>query len=428
MIMERFSDSDLDFTERATDSLFDVVDDGSFRERDAELIYRALGSRLHAIPFCNYLKRYIYLRAGLVGKYDEIPLSVYQEIIRDSFADTGTPPSFEPVSSKLSALSKNWLTQKTVKRKVVFLLGFGLNMSLEDVMEFLTKALREPTVNFKDPFEVICRYCFKNGYGYPRFERLWQRYLDMPTGKDGVFPYSEGTVGLRAYAERVTDDESLLLHLSRLKGDGSISRISETARGRFLSLYERARTIAADIYNRTEEDDSLLALSEYRRRLEASDRLYDFEKLERIEAKREKRRVYTSDDITPADIEQIILAAVPKDRHGNLIPSKMSRLNEHFGGKRFSRQHIGDVLSEKAEVDRFDLITLNFFIFSESLDEYPDNKTRFLKFEDSTNALLGECGMGELYIPNPYECFVMMCMAADDPLGTYADVCEISYE
>jgi hypothetical protein len=46
---------------------------------------------------------------------------------------------------------------------------------------------------------------------------------------------------------------------------------------------------------------------------------------------------------------------------------------------------------------------------------------------DSTNHILLECGMGELYPANPYECFLMMCMVSDGPLATYADVWELSY-
>ena len=39
----------------------------------------------------------------------------------------------------------------------------------EDVNEFLTKALREQAINAKNPFEVICWYCYKNGYNYLKF-------------------------------------------------------------------------------------------------------------------------------------------------------------------------------------------------------------------------------------------------------------------
>ena len=34
--------------------------------------------------------------------------------------------------------------------------------------------------------------------------------------------------------------------------------------------------------------------------------------------------------------------------------------------------------------------------------------------------------MGPLYIANPYECFLLMCILTDGPLGTYADVWELS--
>ena len=56
-----------------------------------------------------------------------------------------------------------------------------------------------------------------------------------------------------------------------------------------------------------------------------------------------------------------------------------------------------------------------------------DAKTRFLEFVDDTNTILNECSMGEILTSNPYECFIMMCMLSEDPLGTYADVLEMSY-
>ena len=110
-----------------------------------------------------------------------------------------------------------------------------------------------------------------------------------------------------------------------------------------------------------------------------------------------------------------------------MTPSKASKLNEQFGGRRFSRQRIGDILSGKTEVTRFELITLNFFVFSQKLDEYPDPKVRYQKFHETTDEMLERCFLGKLYIPNPYECFILMCILSDDPLGTYADVWELSY-
>ena len=59
---------------------------------------------------------------------------------------------------------------------------------------------------------------------------------------------------------------------------------------------------------------------------------------------------------------------------------------------------------------------------------YPDARERYFRFQESTDEILEKCCMGQLYIQNPYECFVLMCLLSQDPLGTYADVWELSYE
>lgn len=427
--MTHSRDTNLDFTDAAMESMYDVVDDAYFRDRDAELIYKALESSLKPVPFCSYLKKYIHAKAELDGDFEEIPIRDYQAIIRESFSDNCTPASFTPVSSKLSALSKNWLTQQSVGRSVVFLLGFGLNMSADDVNDFLIRALREPGINFKDPFEVICHYCLSNGYSYIKYEQLWQAYLELPPNtRDADMVFCEATIGYRHTALAITDDASLLSHLAKLKVDSARSRLSVTARRKFDLLYDAARDIIAAIYNELEDEKNALLVEQYRDKLATNDKLFDCDKRERIEKKRTERQIFTREDITPRTVESVLCSAIPLDRHRNLIPLKYSRLNGLFYGKRFSRQHLNDILQAEIEIERFDLITLNFFIWSQKTDEYPNNKARYLRFVDSTNEILEECGMGELYVANPYECFVLMCMLADDPLGTYADVWEMAYD
>lgn len=216
--MSEIDIKDFDFTEAAWESLYDAVDDTVFLEQDAEVIYNSLKHRLKFISFGDYLKRYIYLKSGLDEPFAEVPLKEYQLIIKSAFSDNNTPPSFTPTTTKLSALSKNWLTQQTVKRKVVFLLGFGLNMSVEDVNLFLTKALREPEINPKDPFEVICWYCYKNRYTYPKFEKLWELYSNTSINSNDIeLIYSEHTVGVRNIMYSVHNDNTLIVYLSRLK-------------------------------------------------------------------------------------------------------------------------------------------------------------------------------------------------------------------
>lgn len=392
--MDYLENDKLDFTNVAWESLYETVDDIMFKNMDAKLIYDSLEKKLKFISFGDYLKRYIYRKAELDTPFDEVTDQTYQQIIRYSFSDNSTPQSFEITSAKLSALSKNWLNQKTVKRKVVFILGFGLNMSVDDVNMFLTKALREPGINPKDPFEVICWYCYKNGYGFHKYEKLWDIYCNNNIEDMTInVAYSDYTIGLRSSMQSINDEYALMLYLTRLKVNGNTSFISMTTKDCFMKLYDESRELIAKLYNETEDD----------------------------------KKTYTKDDITESDFEKIICAAIPVDRHGNLTPSKASSLNEQFQGRRFSRQHIGEVLTGKSDISRFDLITLNFFIFSQRAEEYDNANKRFTEFLESTNNILLKCYMGKLYVQNPYECFVLMCILSEDPLGTYADVWELSY-
>ena len=384
----------LDYTGKAWDVFYDSVDGKQFVDADAETIFDTLSAKELLVSFGDYLKRYICEKAELAGDEQEIPLAEYQAIIRDSFAERHTPPSFRETSAKLGALSKNWLTQRSVKREVVFLLGFGLGMSTEDVNEFLSKALGERGINPKNPYEVLCWYCYERGYDFLKYRQLREQF----EAKTGTFRGNEGcgkdisrerTVLLQRSMRGIHDDDSLFGYLSTLKTRDNRILLSVTARTAFDMLYEKTRLAIAEMYNR------------------------------------DKIRRYTINEIGPSDVEHIFCAAIPSDKHGNLTPAKASALNTQFAGKRFSRQHLGDILNGHTDVSRFDLITLNFFIYSQK--EYQNIRKRYTEFLESTNGILESCLMGEIYIQNAYEAFVLMCMLTEDPLCAYSDVLAIAY-
>lgn len=334
-----------DYTDAAWEALYDAVDDSKFAEQDAQLIYNSLMHHIRLRSFGDYLKRYIYLKAGLTEPFSEVPIKEYQLIIRSAFSDNQTPASFSPTSAKLSALSKNWLTQQTVSRNVVFLLGFGLNMSVEDVNLFLTKALQEQEINSKNPFEVICWYCFQRHYTFPKFEQLWEHYQTaLPKAPEPGHIRLDRTIGYRHSMQAIHDDASLLSHLAQLKANESISLMSLTARSCFDALYSESQELTAKIYNTLSEEEYEAAVQEYMNKLSNSDRLSDWEKQARILAFRSKKKGFRREDITESHIEHVICAAIPTDRHGNLTPGKASRLNQQFAGKRFSRQRISEIL------------------------------------------------------------------------------------
>ena len=417
------------FTMKAWDRMYDAVDHKYFQEMDSDLIYQALEKELKPVPFGDYLKRYIFRKAGMAGSFRGVPLKDYQMIITDAFMDHHTPPSFTPTTAKLSALSKNWLTQQSVKRQVVLLLGFGLGMSSDDVNEFLYKALHEPMLNLQDPMETICFYCYQHGYGFYKYEQLMNIYGQMePEQVDMKLIYDMQPAGRPESIQSVQDDAKLMTWLASLKTRNGSSRTADTALSAFLELYDQARDLIAESYNRESEIESRLHMQKLKEQLDKNDRLYEEDKRIRLQKALEARKIRTKDDISESDLEHVLCSAIPTDRNGNLTPTRRSTLNAQFEGKRFSRKHINEILLRHTNVERFDLITLNFLIYAEKTDQIPNAKKRYSEFIESTNRILNQCGMGPIYVTNPYECFVLMCILSVSPLETYADVMEMSYQ
>ena len=415
----------LNFTLQSEDKFYDTVDTQSFADEDAESIYRHLNEYMKLIPFGDYLKRYIFRKAGFDGNYGDIDIKDYQYIIMDSFAENYAPNSFTPTSSKLSALAKNWLTSSSVSRKTVFLLGFGLNMDVDDVSEFLVHAQLEHDFNFKNPFEIICWYCYKNHYKFAKFSQLYEEFEALPVNKD--YANLDATISIRDLFFKVNTEEDLMKKLAEIKTENEGCLFSVTARKYFDELYYQTREIIAAEYNEDAEFSGQRDANDYLESMSRSDKLSDEEKSERASKIRSSVKKYTADDITNADVEKFLCCGIPFDGKGNLLKLSNSTLAKHFNNKRMSRKHLQDILSGKSDVDRFDLITLSFFI--RAMDENEsNNKRRYSRFLDDTNKMLRDCYMSDIYITNPYECFLLMCILSDWPMGAYSDVLELSFD
>lgn len=415
----------LDITFNAEEKFYDSADLEKFRTEDSQVIYDHLLEQMRLVSFGDFLKRYIYLKAGFEEPFETVDIKEYQSIIVDCFRENGTPMSFTGTSSKPSVLAKNWLTQSSVNRNVVLLLGFGLAMSAEDVSVFLRKALRERDFDFKNPFEIICWYCFKNKLKYASFVELQNKYLAL--SENGMSELLlDKTIGIKSKFTVINDEDSLMEQLSYLKFSQKTQRISVTAKSWFNNLYKQTQGIVAEAFNRDEAERTEEKIHEYTRRTDNSLRISMEEKSREIQRIRKEAKVWTAEDITENDIEKFIYSGVPIDKNGNLRKFSVSTLAKQFDNKRLNRQHLHDINSGKSDIDRFDLITLAFFVISQ--DSGIDNsQKRFSEFVGYTDSILEDCNMGKLYIANPYECFLLLCILTDCPLGTYAEVFEKSY-
>lgn len=383
---------DFEFTRKAAQRFRQVVSLDTFEEEDADVIFHYLYKEMELVSFGDHLKRYIYERAGLEEPFGEVTQEIYRDIVVESFKETYTPKSMNPTSTKLTSLVNNWLNQASVKRETVFLLGFGLRMSVEDVSDFLTRVLREQDFDFRNPDEVIYWYCYFHHYGFHKAEEYKERYASLTPNKDyskALMVYDGGLC--------LDTEERLFDYLAYVKA-GTDDPMSEKSRAfqEFLKLYQHARQIIAAMYQKDEEEKG-------------------------------RDKIWTAGDITPSDVEKVICSGIPINKMGNLKKMSASILAKHFSQKRFSRQRITSILNHKIPVERFDLITLEFFIVSQEMqDEDPYN--RYRHFLEEIQPILQECGMSEIYIVNPYECFLLMCLLTDCPLAVFADIWEMSYE
>ena len=422
-------ESEYSVTIHAEKIVSEIQDTPEYYEDDSSVIYKTLLENLKPIDFSYYLKRYLYRSAGYEERFEDVSMEDYLTTMADSFSMRGIPVSLTPTSTRPRAAFRNWLTQKAVSREAVMMMGFGLDMRLEDVNAFLTKALQENSLNPKDPVETIFWYCMKNHLGYYHFRRMLSSYATLPGSSD---PTKEieltSTRILRLTVNDIRDEKTLMQYLNQLRRIDGQSRQSVEARAIFLDLYEKARELISDLNNNIEEEQSEVMLDRLKDSLSRNDRLYDEQKQEQVRRFSEKTKTWTKEDITPVNFEEVLFASVPRDRNGNMLPMKRSTLNELFRGKRLNRQHIQEIMDGTGLISRYDLSTMSFFVVAQTVDPDETATGRYRTFIDRTNEILDRCGMGHLYVANPYEAFLMICMLTDYPLGTYVDVWEYSYE
>lgn len=412
------------FTPNSEESFYAVVDSPDFFRQDAQLIYQALREQLRPISFGEYLQRYIYRKAGFSEPFEEVPLSEYQRIIVESFADGGVPSSFDGGSVRVRTAARNWLTQQTVYREAVLLLGFGLRMRLADVEELLIKGLQEPRLSWADPKEALCAYCFAHGLGYHKYADLFRVCQE----RAGALEKEPSPSALPAVSEAMQREETLLTYVSHLMKKQDVSRQDQEARSQFLQLYLQAQQVTAAALNDMNQDAASLQARKMQTRLANSDQFFDYQKQEWIQDVRNAAQVRTPEEIMPADIEMVMQASIPRDRHGNLLPMKKSTLNRQFRNRRMTRQRLEDLLAGETAVTRYDLIMLCFYVDAHQKAGDRSRLQIYRSFLERTNRILQSCGMGPLYTANPFECFLLMCQLSDDPMGTYADVVEKSYQ
>lgn len=378
-----------EMTKRSVANLKRIVHSEQFRENDSKTIFLYLRDQMEVVSFGMYLKRYICEKIGILdsaGSFQDVPEEIYLTFLYDSFERNRAPHAFTPVQSHWNTIVKRWLNSGSAERDTVFLLGFGLNMTDEEVSMFLTKVIKEQDFNFYDPVEVAYWHCYHLGLPYARAVKLLKEADASPAEDADPAFWNAVWDRKEVYLSNPQKVREYLVYLKTCHGDRQ-----KTAYETFLNLYDRGLLASRKFLQSVQEDTS-----------------------------------------GASEIERVLYSGIPKNRNKNLATVNWSILKPQFGKMRLSRQRLGRLLSRQSDVGRFDLLTLLFLDYAlepAALKGQPQEpEKRFSRFIDEANDILRRCDMWEIYPVNPYESFLLMCLLTDDPLCTYNDVWEDAYE
>ena len=396
-----------EFTRRARKNIGAVISAEDFQGQSAEMIYEYLLSQESHATFCDHLKRYLYEHNYEHNRFDrpysDITINEYANLIIDSFKANNVPISLQPTTRKPMAAVKKWLTQASVNRSVIFRLGFGLKMSVQDVDTFLKKAISESTFNMADHEEAIYQYCFYNQLSYDKAVSFLEYYQSIET------PAEAGSQAKGFRVGKMTSDEELYEYLQFLKNQVRYERKNDKAYDYFDILLGRVRSMIASERRFTNTAHVIAEMSENTKGLVTS-------------------------GISNQIIEETIYSGISYNEDMNLQSMGDSSLKDVFGRYRLTRARIGSLQKRKSKVERYDLITLLFVIFANehSDEEYADfsetdPKERCMRFTEEANHILSQCGMIHLYPVNPYESFILLCLLSEDPWESFCETWYQSY-
>ena len=399
----RSFDEEKEFTRKAEKNIGAVINAEDFQGQSAEKIYEYLLLQKSHITFCDHLKRYLYENGHFDKPFGDVTLNEYAEQVIASFKANNTPLSLQPTTRKPMATVKKWLTQSSVSRSVIFQLGFGLKMKVQEVDAFLKKAISESTFNMADPEEVVYQYCFYNQLPYSKAISLLEYYHSIET------PAAAGSQAKGFRIGKMTSDEELYNYLQFLKNQVRYESKYNKAYDYFDLLLGRVRSLIASERRFTNAAHVIADISENTKGLMTS-------------------------AISNQIVEETIYSGISYNDDMNLQSMGDSSLKDVFGRYRLSRSRMNNLQKRKIKVERYDLITLLFVIYAyaPNTEEYEnssetDPKDLCMRFTEEANRILTQCGMIHLYPVNPYESFILLCLLSEDPWESFCETWTQSY-
>lgn len=416
------------------EQLKEAIEKGDTSELERLLLEKSYAKYL----FGDYLKRMVYelyiFPEDDGRKITEIPEDEYIKDIQQIFKENGMKGvgtlQFGGSTRLTPSNLKRWMGMPCyqVSRELVFLFGFGFNMFAEQVEELLTKVIGQAGFDFRSAQETIYYWCLKQNRGYSGLREWQEKYMEIQEEAEeqkesGIYEEKEECAGgarTRYYKEkavRITDEDGFKEYLRELERIRRDTRNRITAR-ETLNIVVNILWYELSKERRGETKWLELLVEQKEAEGDAQNR-----------TKRTQREIKTMQKYWREVSLEPLIQSIWQEEDPVAISEKSRKLASLLPDM-WKKRSLQDKLNGESRVRKEDILTGVFLTYAHQLEkqmpymsgEEKDYMVRVETYVEDVNTYLEQCGMGEFYIVQPYEIFLVLCLLYDKPYSFFLSV------
>lgn len=416
------------------EQLKEAIEKGDTSELEGLLLEKSYAKYL----FGDYLKRMVYelyiFPEDDGRKITEIPEDEYIKDIQQIFKENGMKGvgtlQFGGSTRLTPSNLKRWMGTPCyqVSRELVFLFGFGFNMFAEQVEELLTKVIGQAGFDFRSAQETIYYWCLKQNRGYSGLREWQEKYMEIQEEAEeqkesGIYEEKEECAGgarTRYYKEkavRITDEDGFKEYLRELERIRRDTRNRITAR-ETLNIVVNILWYELSKERRGETKWLELLIEQKEAEGDAQNR-----------TKRTQRDIRTMQKYWREVSLEPLIQSIWQEEDPVAISEKSRKLAPLLPDM-WKKRSLQDKLNGESRVRKEDILTGVFLTYAHQLEkqmpymsgEEKDYMVRVETYVEDVNTYLEQCGMGEFYIVQPYEIFLVLCLLYDKPYSFFLSV------
>lgn len=320
---------------------------------------------------------------------------------------------------------------KKANRNNVFKLCFAMGLNIEETNDFFNKIYLDRTFNVKNVQELVYYFCIKNKKSYTEACELIKEAEDIiknnSSKEQSVSVY---TNSIKEETDLFTTKEELMRYIQDNKN--SFYKYNVTAVEQFNKLLTRVQGSKEDrdFINKLKKSRlNKISTSEYNQRKKQCGLVIQDALNQNIIFDTDTTSEYTANkDVSSIDFMLFVIynsslpIGIEKTYSFTNNAHLLKLIKNNFPSKHIFSKIKKDPLFS-FEALRKAMILLAFYEFCFDAQEQGINAGEcFDEFLDQTDDMLTSCGMGPLYIGNPYDWLFLFCVKSEQPLNTFREI------